>query len=69
LTHSESFLAQHGAYTLTGEDQFAINVFERLACEEHFAVLSEGARHPWNTVRQEAYWCWFESKLASRLAE
>lgn len=65
----KSFLAQHGVYTLTDEDHFGIDLFERLTCEEHFAVISEDIPHPWNTVRHEARLTQLTDQLASLFAQ
>lgn len=61
----KSFLATKGVYTLTPEDQFDIDVFEQLACEEHFSDLPEDRSHPWNIMRVNA---WREQQLAELAA-
>jgi len=48
-------LQRDGYYTLTEDDQFDIDVFERLACEEHFADQSD-TEPPWTAVRRRARW-------------
>ena len=43
--------------TLCEADQFRIDVFERLACEEHFVSVTDTgfSAHPWNKVFERAW--------------
>ncbi len=47
-------LTEGDFYYLTEEDQFHIDLFEALACEEHFKLQEEGQDHPWDKVFLEA---------------
>lgn len=47
----KAFLAQHNIYNLSGDDRFDIDLFERRACEDHFAPAKH---HPWNGVAATA---------------
>ena len=49
----KSVLGKEGLYLPTEEDKFKIDLFEPLACEEHFVPLvnsSDSETHPWNQV-------------------
>ena len=47
-------LTEGNFYYLTEEDQFHIDLFETLVCEEHFKLQEEGQDHPWDKVFSEA---------------
>ena len=61
-------LAKENLYTLCEADQFRIDVFERLACEEHFVSVTDTglSAHPWNEVFEHA---WFERAWKERWNE
>lgn len=47
-------LTEGNYYNLTEDDQFHINLFESLLCEEHFKPQDMEQEHPWDKVFQEA---------------
>jgi hypothetical protein len=47
-------LAEGKYYNLTEDDQFHIDLFESLLCEEHFKPQAMEHEHPWDKVFQEA---------------
>ena len=47
-------LTEGNFYNLTEDDQFHIDIFESLVCEEHFKPQDMELEHPWDKVFLEA---------------
>ncbi len=64
----KSVLAKEHLYTLSAEDQFQIDIFEPLACEEHFVPMAnrhDPNAHAWNQVFERMS----QEQMLMRIAE
>jgi hypothetical protein len=65
-------LAQEGFYQLSEKDQCELDVFEPLACQEHFASVSNPSdpqAHPWNRLIDEAMRESIRRRIAAQVQE
>ena len=66
----KSQLQSIGFYSLTDQDQKAIDIFELLACEDHFAPVEHPSipgSHPWNRIKKEFDLLCLRRKLAEEV--
>jgi hypothetical protein len=64
-------LSGEGAYTFSEEDRFQIDLFEPLACEEHFVFATppeEPLDYPWNRVIDAEKWRKLRANISARLS-
>jgi hypothetical protein len=65
-----SLLAEENLYSLTKDDQFHIDVFERLACERLFQPTGEESgpsSWPWNKILEEAQAERFHTEMVEKI--